>query len=199
VKKILLILFIISSLQSYGQVKVGSSIKFGTTLANFTDGPDTIKSKLDYDFGIEVFARLSSKWSVDLEWDNCTYGTRTHNPDKTRRLRLHLYYANFRIRGNYHFTDRLSAGLGFQYGINYLGRTVITEGIKKEVTGEDDFKSFDYGPIAEIRYRFTTKFYFYSNGYYGLNQINLKKRGTRNIHNQAAQFGIGLYLGKTRK
>ena len=96
-KKILLILFIISSLQSYGQVKVGSSIKFGTTLANFTDGPDTIKSKLDYDFGIEVFARLSSKWSVDLEWDNCTYGTRTHNPDKTRRLRLHLYYANFRI------------------------------------------------------------------------------------------------------
>lgn len=198
-KKILVILCLWSTVEAYSQIKIGSSIKLGTTLAHFTDGPDTIKSKLDYDIAFEVFAKLSPKWSVDLEWDNCTYGTRTHNPDKTRKLRLHLYYANFRIRINYNITDRLVAGVGFQYGINYIGRTVITEGIKKEVTGEDDFKSFDYGPIAEFRYRFADNVYLYANSYYGLNRINLKKKETRNIHNMAAQFGVGIYLGSTVK
>jgi hypothetical protein len=185
--------------KSYGQIKIEPSLKMGVTLANFTDGPDTLKSKMDYDFAFEVFAKLNSKWSLDLEWDNCTYGTRTHNEAKTRRLRLHLYYTNIRLRATYSINDRLSTGIGFQYGINYLGRTVVTEGIKKTVTGEDDFKSFDYGPIAELRYRFADGFFAYANGYYGLKQINLKSRGTTNIHNIATQFGIGAYLSTRYK
>ena len=155
-KKILTLLLLFTIISTQAQIKVGTAIKLGGTLANFTDGPDTLKSKLDYDLAFEVFIKLNKKLSFDIELDNCTYGTRTHNADKTRRLRLHLYYTNLRFRGNYHFNDKISIGIGYQYGINYLGRTVITEGIKKDVTGEDDFESVDYGPIMEIRYRFAS-------------------------------------------
>lgn len=198
-KKFILLLFITIPFVGMSQIKIGSGAKLGMTLANFTDGVDTIKSKLDYDIAFEVFAKINKKWTLGLELDNCTYGTRAHNPDKSRKIRVHLYYANLRLTGNYHITEKLVASAGWQYSINYYGRTVVVEGIGKFVTGEDDFASRDSGPFAELRYQLYKNAYFYANGYYGLNQINLKKRDQYNVHNIAAQFGLGVYFGNTWK
>jgi hypothetical protein len=193
------LLIILCTVAVSSEAQLILSTKLGVTMSTLETGnPDNkFKPSLDIGFGGDI--KLDDKWDLSIELDNSLYGTmatRDHDPTgEEEKLFVHLYYMNFRTKATYKFSNRFSLGLGPQAGVFYYGKTVIKRGIKREVQGEDDFTTMDYGLLLEGRFNLLPELYVYLNYYHGLNQIFLNDVGEdHNVKNRAFQMGLGVRL-----
>jgi hypothetical protein len=202
-KRILLIL-LISSSAIVSEAQVLPYAKVGLTMSTFNGGNSDNRLKGSMDLGIGIDKKYNDDWDIGFELNNTLMGTAQKDGYlstgvKFDKIRVHLYYLNLRGRMIKRINSRLSLGGGAQVGANYYGKTIIRRGIRRDVEGEDDFKSLDWGLLFEGRYNISPAVFVYSNYYFGVRQVFLQSEGEEvDLRNRSIQVGLGFKLTKIK-